>query len=206
MTSALVVAESHLVPEERAIAMIESCSAQLELAVTIPHVKRMISHAEAINLIMKKINASKRAKEAALVLVVEAEQQLGRVTKQIPQAKRGGYARLNPGQKTKRSVLIANGIHPSRCAMAEKLADVPRDLIRNAADQAKSKTLSGVSSALGLRTSRDDYRMPEASMRDLGYLAGEAISLLERCIQSKQPPHAGTVAEMRDRLTRLVAR
>lgn len=206
MMNALVLGETHLVPEERALAMVESCAKQLEYVATIPDVQRVITQAEAIGAVMQKIKASDRVKRAALMLRVEAEQQLGRITKQIPQAVRGAGAAKHPGQKTKRQTLTEHGIHNYRASVAERFADTPREVIEAAADRATAKTLHGVANELGYRKPWRDYQMPETTARHLGYLANEAIELLERCVQAKTPPHAGTVAEMRSRHARLVAR
>lgn len=206
-------AEGILVPEARAIEMIEACATQIQLATTIPDVKRVISQAEAIDAVMKKINATEHVKRAALLLLVEAEQQLGRITKQIPHAKRGGYAVKHPGQQGKRAALREYGINHFRAATAEKLADTPPKAIEGAVATADRKTVVGVATALGLRSAwtkpnprGPSYSAPDKLARDLAFLADEAIALAESCARSKTPPHAGTVAEMRARLTRLSGR
>ena len=204
MSNAIVVApQAHLVPEERAIAMVEACTKQLELAATIPDVQKVMTQAEAINAVMQKIKASKRAKKAALLLVVEAQRQLGRLTKELPTGRRGGGATSNLGQGTKRKTLAAFGISHSQANAAERLADVPREKVEAAVERSSSGNLNGVLTGLGIRKHWRDYQTPEAKARNTAFLATEAIELLERCVQTKNPPHAGTVAEMRSRLVKL---
>lgn len=200
-----------LVPEERAIEMIEACARQIQAVTSIPDVMRVITKAEAIDAVMKKIKASKDVKRAALVLLVEAEQQLGRISKQLPQAKRGAAARKFPGQIGKKDILRNVGVNHRRAYTAEKLADAPAEAINVAIDSARNKSVSGVTAFLGYRTEwpengrrpSTEFVLPEKRARDLAFLADESISHAEACIQSKTSPHAGTVAEMRTRLMRL---
>jgi len=203
----VVVAEeqlaSVLVPETRALEMVEACARQLAEVSTIPDIMRLVTQADAISAVMQKIKASEKARKAALRLRIEAEAHLGRITMQIPQGKRGGAAAKNPGQRTKAQVLAENGIHKYRAGVAERLAKTPAPEVEAAIDRAKTNGVYGVMQDLGLRKPWRDYQMPEVTARNLGYLAAEAVELLERSVATKAPPPAGNVAEMRTRLTSL---
>lgn len=207
MTAELVLAKSEfLVPEDRQIKLIAACADQLALASSIPEVLKLVSQADAINAVMASIKASRRAQKAALRLRVEAEAQLGRITAQIPHGKRGGRngCAAIRGQRTKRQVLTENGIHHYRAGVAERLAKKSPEAIDEAVENAKSSGMYGVLHDLGLRKPWREYQLPEKAKRDIAYLAEEAISLLERSVQTKSAPHAGTVTEYRARLTRIV--
>lgn len=209
-TAITIGAEGHLVPEETAIAMIESCAAQIEKAITIPDIQRVITSAEAINAVMKKIHASERAKRAATLLVIGAEQQLGRITKNIPRAKRGGAGKRGGGGPGKMTTLREHGINKFRYQVAEKLADTPTRDIEKAYEKSKSKTVSGVAVALGYRNDFANGRPTYSSLtqieRNIDFLANEAIDLLELGVKQQKPPPEGNVVEMRDRLNRLRVR
>lgn len=82
------VSREYLVPEDRAVAMIERCAVEIQEAQTIPEVRRVITQAEAIQVFLRQVNASKEMKRAALALLVEAEQQLGRISRELPHAVR----------------------------------------------------------------------------------------------------------------------
>lgn len=193
----------YLVPEESALAMLSSCASQIERAATLADVRRVITHAEAINAVMKKIKASERAKLAAARLLIDAEVQLGKITRLVPKAKRGAGA--VPGQPTKKTTLRENGIHPFRAQIAEKLAATSRQDIDLAFERSKRKSVFGVTAELGFRQPFEEGR-PDKLARDLDFLANEAIDLLEVGVRTQRPPHAGTVAEMRNRLSRLRVR
>lgn len=194
----------YLLPEDRALAMVDACAKQLATVSTIPDVLKVVTQADAIAAVMQKIKASDEAQKAALRLRVDAEAQLGRITAQIPLGKRGGGAQVNPGQQTKRKVLASNGLHNFRASSAEKLARMPQEEVDAAIDRAKTPGLYGVLNDLGIRKPWREYQSPERTHRDIAYLANEAIDLLERSVASKSPPHAGTVVEYRNRLTRLL--
>ena len=190
-------AEEFLVPDESVLSMIEACAAQIERATTMPDVKRMLMQAEAIYAVTQKIKAAENIKANALRLLVDAETQLGRITKTLPQGKKGGAA--VPGQTTKRMLLKAHGINRYRASIAEKYADTPKPAITTALT--KARTLNETSVALGFK--KAPFVLPEKRARDLAYLANEAITLLERCASQKIQPHSGTVSEMRTRLSQL---
>jgi hypothetical protein len=202
VTAALATTQ-FLIPEARALAMVDACARQLAEVSTIPDVLKVVTQAEAIQAVMSKIKASRDAQKAALRLRVEAEAQLGRITAQIPQGARGGAAAKNPGQRTKRQVLTESGIHHYRAGVAERLARTPAEKVEEAIANAKSPGMYGVLSDLGLRKPWREYTTPEVTSRHLDFLADEAISLLERSVKTQSSPHAGTVAEMRNRLLRL---
>ncbi len=204
MSSAIVVgAQEHLVPEDRVVLMVQACTKQLELAATIPDVQKVITQAEAINAVMQKIKASKRAKKAALLLVVNAQRQLGLLTKTMPKGKLGGGATSNIGQGTKRKTLASYGITSAQANTAERLAAIPPARVEAAIERNKSGGLNGVLTGLGIRKHWRDYQTPETKARNVAFLATEAVELLERCVQTKTPPHHGTVVEMRSRLVKL---
>lgn len=183
-TNVALVLDEHSVPDESALAMIESCAGSIELVASIPDVKRAITMAEAVAAVTRKIDASERVKRAAALLVIRAEVQLGRLTKQIPQGRRGGAALKNPGQPTKNKVLEQHGLHRFRCNVAEKLAGTPEDVIEQALDRAKSKTVMGVATELGFRQ-RFAKQAPRSAMQKL---AKDAIELLDRCRTQMRAP------------------
>jgi hypothetical protein len=181
-----------MVPEERAIAMIENCAAQIEKATTIPMVLRIVRQAEAIAAVTRKIEASKKVQRDASILVIYAETQLGVVTRQIPQGRRGKAAVAVPGQATKGTVLAEHGIHRSRANIAEKLAATPPTVLASALDKAERKTVHGVSVELG-------YAQPWAPQdRGMRKVAMNAIGLLVTCQSTKRAPTAEEVDPLRD--------
>ena len=197
------VAAGYLVPEERALAMVKACAQQLSMASTIPDILRVVSQADAISAVMEKIKATEAARKAALRLRIEAEAQLGRITAQIPQIKRGPKRKdyVRPaGVQTKREVLVEYGIHNFRAAVAERLAEKPAAEVDAAIARAKGSGVRSVLQDLGLCQPWKAERASETRARHLAFLASEAIELLERCARSGAAPHAGTVAEMRGRL------
>lgn len=101
--------EEYLVPDERSVAMIRSCVRRIGLARTLPDVKVLLTQAEAVDAVVRKLRACDEVKRASLEMLVAAEQQLGRISRALPQAKRGGYAQKHPGQIGKRQILREHG-------------------------------------------------------------------------------------------------
>lgn len=194
------------VPEERAIRMIEECVRRIGEARSIPDVRRIITQAEAINAVMNKIKASEKVKRAALSLAVEAERQLGRISGTLPRGEGGRRGSRGPAPKKKAELLKEQGISPTRARVAERLAKATPDAVESAMDSAKKNTVYGVTVELGIRKETDDTNRHislEKRARALAFLAGEVFELLERVVATRQRAHAGTVAEMRSRLSRL---
>lgn len=207
MTAALTSASSeYLIPEAAVTQMIAACAYQIREARSIPAIKVVITQAEAIDAVTKKINAAEDVRRAALALMVDAEKQLGEISKGLPQATRGGRKKGETAPTGKRQTLREHGINHLRAYSAEKLSEVPQAALDVAIDSAKSRTVAGVEIALGIRKPWDsptpkerEYVTPEKRARDLLFLAKEAIEWLEKGI----PCPKGNVAEMRNRLQRL---
>lgn len=195
-----------LIPEEKVLAMVASCTAQLAAVSSIPDVMKVITATDAVAAIMKLVDASEEARLTALRLRIDAEARLGDLTAQIPKAKRGHAPVAERSRPTKQKILKGYGITPSRAVTAERLAATPREKVTDAVASLAKPTLHGVLAHLNLRSDARSSVTPEKQARDLAYLADEAICLLERCSRAKEPPHRGTVIEMRSRLTNLQGR
>lgn len=202
--SALVHASEleFLVPEDRALAMIEECALRIEGTTTLPDVMRVITQADAIAAVMRKIKASERAKQAALRLQVDAEIRLGRITRTIPRSSRGarpvvaGGSPIVTGQASKGAILKKHGIQHSRAVMAEKMGETPRGALENAVQS--SKTLRGVTVALGFQAG---YK-PEPPRAPMRKVAMDAIGLLVQCQSREKAPTAEQVDPLREAFTR----
>lgn len=187
------------VPEERCVAMIESCAVQIEKATTIPMVLRVVRQAEAIAAVTRKIDASRRVQRSASTLVVYAEMQLGVITSQLPQGRRGKAALFVPDQVTKGQVLAEHGLHRSRVSIAEKLAKTPPKVLSAAIDKARYKTIHGIANELG-------YAKPWTSPdRGMKRVARDAIGLLVRCQTEGRAPTAEEVDPLREAFVRVDA-
>lgn len=191
---------SYLVPEDRVLAMIVDCASRIEEAASIPDARKVIRQAEVIDAVTKKMVASRRIKDAAFRLLVDAERQLGRISKQLP--KNPGRNGTGPGKfPSKASVLRDAGLRVNRCLHAEKLAEVPEDvLVKAAKDLPDSrKSVNGIKLALGIKasTSSTPPMTMLSRMRAYAFLARECIAMLEDCVAKGTPPHAGTVESKR---------
>lgn len=201
-SSAAVEAGEFLMPEASAIRMIETCAAQIEKAIALPDVKRVITQAEAIKVLVNKLGASQRVKKTALKLVVQAEVQLGKVSKALPVLSPGSNCRFIPKsepRKGKNFALKEAGINPARARHAEKLAEVPPEQLQKTVEACTN--LHAVQTAVGIRRPFHGQTAGEKRERDLAFLADEAITLLERINTAKM--HEGTVREFRSRWRRL---
>lgn len=104
MSAALSRRESeYLVPEERAILLVEGCANEMFKATTIPEVKRLTSQAEAIAAVVRASEASERVKKDAEFLIVRAERRLGEITSQMPKATSGRPGPTPEQQRTIRT-------------------------------------------------------------------------------------------------------
>lgn len=186
-----------MVPEDRVIAMIENCADQIERATTIPMVLRMVRQADAIAAVTRKIEASKRVQRDAETLVIYAETQLGVITRQIPQGRRGPAA--VPGQATKGAVLAQHGLHRSRANIAEKLAATPPKVLEAAIEKAERKTVHGVAVELGFAQPWLPGRVATTGT----ILAAKALELLRACVDSNSVPDAREVERLEQRYATL---
>lgn len=186
------------VPEASVIAMIASCAEQIRKAQTIGDALEVANIADAIAAVAKKVAVAKEVKRSAVRLLIEAEAKLGEITRMIPRAKpRHGHESL-----TKRDILEQNGVSKSRANFAERLASMPRAKIERVVESGAS-TKHAIFSKLGLHT--DNYVLREKKASSIAFLCEEAIGLLDRSVRKNQVPHAGTVAEMRQRYRILTA-
>ena len=211
MTKALALPVStepapFVIPEAKAIEMVNRCTRQLATASSIPGVLRVITATDAAAEILKLVNASEETRLAALQLRLDAEARLGDLSAQIPKAKKGHLSVAERNQPTKKKILREYGVEPSRAAIAERLADIPRATVAAAVTSMSRPTLHGVLAHLNLRSNARNEFTPEKQARDLAFLADECICLLERLVEHKTLPHAGTVKEFRSRLTNLQGR
>jgi len=191
-------AAGFLVPEERALAMIESCAAQIESASTLPAIMQVITQAEAISAVIRKIKASERAKRAALALLVDAEIQLGRITQAIPHGRTG--CKPAAGQRTKGKVLAEHQIAQYRASVAERLSEVPRETVGAAIGNAQRMTMREVLVGVGLRPLFRGVSM------DMRKVAMNAIGLLVQCQTQGRAPRAEEVDPLRDAFSTADAR
>ena len=192
-----------LLPNEKALQMITACADSVAQAASIPDVGRVISQAEAIQVWMKKFRASEALQKAALALCVDAEIQLGKLSKQLPKLAPSRSGRKADGEprtiKGKTRTLKEAGIDPARARIAEKLAVVPVPLVHEAMTQ--KKTVRGVCESLGLMPTFQGESRAEKKVRDLVFLADEAIGLLERLV--REPVYQGAIREFRKRYAAL---
>lgn len=195
MTEALVLHQTRglfHVPDELALQMIADCSKRILAATTIPHVKRVITEAEAIQAVTKKFQLSQSIQQNALELRIQAERQLGEITRALPQAPRGGASR--PGEiKTKTERLAEHGISKALASRAEKLAEAPKAAVMEAMARTKPPTLSGVVQNLGLSQPWPHRAAAIDRVREL-------VTLVERLHREQRPPTDDEVASARDSL------
>lgn len=184
----------YLVPEERAVLMIEQCANQIFKATTLPDIKKICTQAEAIAAVVRKIDASERVKQDATHLIIMAERQLGEISRKLPQAPRGGAS--IPGHPTKRQILAEHGINHFRAATAEKLAGVSETVIASVIEKTKAQSVTGVAVELGIRSRVGAERESSAKR-----LARDAITLLDTCLLARRPPTQVEVSALRTRLS-----
>lgn len=195
MTQAIAIAPSadaFLVPEDRVVAMLDTCAAQLERVATIEDAKSVCTVAEAIAAVTRKVEVARRTKLAAVRLLVDAERRLGDLLRTLPRR----------GPKPKRDVLEEHGINKRRASVAERLAVAPTSKIDKVIE-AGANTLHGVTTKLGIHANGADLRFDRASA--IAFLCEEAVTMLDRCARHGKVPHAGTVAEMVRRWERIKA-
>lgn len=178
------------IPEDRVLAMLDSCAEQIARVATIEDAKEASTVAEAIAAVTRKVNVAKEVKRKAVRLLVEAEAKLGEILRAIPRA--------SASTPAKRDVLREHGINKRRAScFAERLAVTPQaDVDRVISGGAQ--TLHGVTAKLGIHANGYELRIQKASA--IAFLCEEAVALLERCVTRGQVPHAGTVQEMVRRL------
>jgi hypothetical protein len=206
---------AYAVPDATAVAMIRRCYAQLAQVRDLPQITKVIAAAAAIDAVTQQLKASEGVRKMALLLRLEAEQQLGRITQAAPQRPRGrsragpiraGHAAPACGPtRGKREFLADHGINKTRVYAAEKLATLPRAALVAAVEAVPAPSFSGVKRALGVLAPVAPFGK-EKAFRDVGFLAQEAIALLAACVQAGTVPHAGTVREMGTRWRALSAR
>ncbi len=186
-----------LAPQERAILMIEACANQIFKATTLKDVLLAITQAEAIALIVRKIEASKRVKEDDAFLLINAERQLGELRAKIPKknAGKGSKGPVRPGP-SKKETLAKHGININRALRAEALARVPESKVELAVERAKYKTVNGVQAELGIKH-QTPWRSKDA------VLAEDAIALLKECCKKRRPPRQDEVNKFELRLAAL---
>jgi DNA-binding phage protein len=177
-------------PDEHVLSLLEACAKQIESVATIEDAKQVVSAAEAIAAISKKVDIAKAVKKAAVRLLVDAEAKLGELLRALPKG----------GQPTKRDVLKGSGLNRRRASTAERLAVTPKSEIDRVIDEGAS-TLHGVTHKLGMQSNGYELRVQKAAAFAL--LAQEAVELLERSVREKKVPHAGTVASYSDWLRKL---
>ncbi len=188
-----------LVPDERVLAMIASCADQIARATTLADAREVTDVAEAVAAVARKIKVAKEVKHAAVRLLVEAESKLGEITRAIPPGK-GGRGHKAP--KRKADVLAANGISKARANLAERLNVAPPSKIDEVIASG-ANTLHGIYSRAGFQT--NNYTLRERKASAIAFLCEEAVALLDRSVKGNKVPHAGTVAEMVQRLKSITA-
>lgn len=180
-------------PEDRVLGMIAQCTAQLDRVASIADARVATDMAEAVAAISRKVKLCKETKDAAIRLLIQAEQRLGEVIAAAPRA----YGNAGPEVPRRRDILKQHGISKSRANLATRLAKVPQKRI-DAAIAGGAKTMHAVTAKVGLVTHAYELRTEKASAFAL--LAEEAVGLLERSVRAGVVPHRGTVAEMVSRL------
>ncbi len=188
------------VPEERVLAMIAACAAQITQVKTIDDAREVTDVAEAIAAVARKVKIAKEVKHAAVHILIEAEAKLGEITRQIPHARCGG-GKKRVGYR-KADILRTHGITKARANFAERLSATPQSKI-DAVVADGANTMHAVLSKLDLQTDR--YRLRENRAANLAFLCEEAVGLLDRSVKRGQVPHAGTVAEMVQRFKAITA-
>ncbi len=188
------------IPEERVVAMIGACAAEVRRVTAIEDAKEVTSIAEAIAAVTRKLNVAKEVKIAGIRLVVEAEAKLGEILGLIPKGARG---RKTPaGSVGKNALLAKHGINKRRASFAERLSKVPPKKIE-AVLASGASSMNAVTTGLELHS--DSYALRQKSAEALAFLCGEAVDLLRRSVRDGKVPHAGTVAEMVTRYQRIQA-
>lgn len=190
--------QAHVPPEEFLEQIVE-CTERLRTCATIPMLQKVMARASAIEAIAKQMQASKECQLAAARLVLDAEIQLGHITKLYPPGPRGAKASraLKNGETfpSRRKDLKEHGISLTRANQAQKLAEAPPAKIDEAF--AIRPSMSGVKAHLGIRP---DFRYPDSQhAKNLAFLADEAISLLEKMLSDGKLPPEKTVQEYRKR-------
>lgn len=184
----------YMLPEPRALAMLEACARQIESAATLPEIAAVLTQADAIAVVARKVAASERVKRTALALLVDAEIQLGRITKAIPLGRTG--CKPDRTQPTKAKTLAEHQLSQSRCSLAERLAEVPREKVAGAIGKAKRMTMREVLVDLELRP---QVRGVSRGMRKVAF---DAVALLVRCQSERRAPRGEEVEPLRDAFLR----
>ncbi len=189
-----------LVPEPRAVQMIEQCANLIFKASTIKDVRKVMTHAEAIAAVVRKIEASERVKRDGEFLLVMAERQLGEVSSSIPK-RTGGRGRSQKHDYTippKYEVLEEAGFNINRALKAEALARTPIREVKAAFNRVLptklgNKSVNAVMLELGIKHSTP--WMPRELL-----LAEDAIELLNKCCRARRAPTREEVTELENRL------
>lgn len=169
------------VPDEMVLRMIGDVRKRLDQITTIPLAKRLISRAEAVSALASKLKASQDVQDAAQRLRIQSERQLGELTRALPLGKRGLAAHAFPEQKTKRAVLLENGLNPARVSVAERFAGMTPEALDAAIDATPKPSLTKVAENLGFVHKKDRDRKRER-------VAVTAIELLEQLYRENRPP------------------
>ncbi len=194
--------EVHLVPTQRAVMMIEQCATMIGKARGLEDVKIAIAQAEAIAIVVRKIDASKKVQEDAAALLIMAEQQLGMISAALPKqtnGREGGQPR-NLFIRPKREVLEEAGINVNRALKAERLAKVTPKKLAKAIDRAKHKTVHGVQVELGIK---HVYAPTVWSRTKERRFAEELIEFIDKCCRNNRPPRRDEVNSFRLALAEL---
>lgn len=181
------------IPEERVIAMIAACAAQIKQVHTIADAKEASNVAEAIAAVTRKVDVAREVKHSAVRMLIEAEAKLGEITAMIPRAPGRNAKSPQRGKMTKKEILAEHGVSKSRANYAERLSRVPAAEVERVVASG-ANTMHAIGAKLGLYTHA--YELREKRNANLAFLCEEAVSLLARCVKQNKVPHAGTVAEM----------
>lgn len=202
MSDALVLpAPGCLVPDEKVLRMIEGCAFQLRQAESVPDVMVAIAQTEAIHLVARKIKVSEEVRRAAVVLRIQAEAQLGRITTKIPLSNGGGHRGHSKGTG-KKAVLKANNIPNQRLIIAEKLGRISDEDLDSTVQGLTKPSLYAAACALGFRRPHENSKLRHgAAMK----LARDAIGLLVKCQTVPRAPSAEEVDPLREAYTAIEA-
>lgn len=193
--------------DEKALAMLEQCATQIEAARTLPQIKMVIAQASAIEHVTRQLRMSERVKRAAFAMVIEAEAQLGRITRAMPKqptgnaskkAKREGRDLPPPKNQTLRDA----GLALERCRLAERIGALPKKDLKKAIDAIPSnhRSITRLATDLGFRKRQesDDWATFRNKVGKAKTLAMQAVGLLVRCQTEGRPPTEEEVNPLRE--------
>lgn len=186
-----------LVPDEKAVLMIEACANEIFKATTIPEVQKTITQAEAVAAMVRATEASERVRKDASFLVIRAERRLGEITMQINRIPPGRKLASRLPEVSKQKFLLENGIKPRRYMRAEQLARTPEKTFEKALETASRPNVRNVLNVLGLE--KHDRVARWAHVR----IAEDAVSLLDSCCKANRAPRRDEVNRLQLRLMAL---